>query len=101
MLFHPSPVTVPLFFVSDISLGEYNQYKRHSTHRVSYNRFIVQRYNVTNNILTFDRILNAGVSRVTCSVYFIVRNTMKAQGPKFLRGGEGSGLAFAMLTKGN
>ena len=33
-----------------------------STHRISYNRFIVQMYNVTNQILALERILNAVVS---------------------------------------
>ena len=38
--------------------------KLDSTHWVTYNRFIVQRYNVTNQILTLERILNDGVYRL-------------------------------------
>ena len=40
-----------------------------STHGISYNRFIIQRYNVTNQILTLERILNAGVSRLAYSLF--------------------------------
>ena len=49
-------------------MGEYNQYKWDSTYSVGYYKFIIRWYNVTNNILTLDRNLNARVVTLASSL---------------------------------